>query len=323
MRLVFSTMVFLMGICVADQAVAAGADFAGAGAAFLKEHCLDCHSGEQPKAGLSLEGFKDSESVVLGGETFEKVLRMITTGEMPPVTRARPSVAEAEAFVEHVEAVWDYADRNRRPDPGRVTMRRLNRTEYRNTIRDLIGVDFDARLVFPSDDIGHGFDNIGDVLSMSPVLMERYLDAAEQIMSEAITPDPPAVTKRRVSSRSTKPGERRALRSLIVDGFRPMRTDGESSMEVGPIQTAYKWMPGGEYIYRGRVYAESGTGEPLKVTVLVYGEDLADPTPEAELDKLLGMGPRPARILETFFVTASDPNEVETLEVRVGPMANR
>ena len=106
---------------------------------------------------------------------------MLAIGEMPPKKKPRPAVAAVEAFTDTVKAVWDYSDRNAKPDPGRVTMRRLNRVEYRNTVRDLLGVDFDPTESFPSDDIGHGFDNIGDVLSLSPVLMVRYLDAAETI----------------------------------------------------------------------------------------------------------------------------------------------
>ena len=72
------------------------------------------------------------------------------------------------------------------PDPGRVTVRRLNRVEYRNTIRDLIGVDYDTTSEFPPDDTGHGFDNIGDVLTLSPMLLEKYLNAANTIISMAV-----------------------------------------------------------------------------------------------------------------------------------------
>src|ERR1700678_2119991 len=100
---------------------------------------------------------------------------------MPPPGRPKPAPAELEAFQRSVELAFDRLDRNAKPDPGRVTVRRLNRTEYNNTIRDLVGVDFQPAEDFPSDDVGHGFDNIGDVLSLSPILLERYLAAAESI----------------------------------------------------------------------------------------------------------------------------------------------
>src|SRR4029079_9104833 len=108
----------------------------------------------------------------------------------------QPSPSERRAFTDLLSTIFDYSDRNAAPNPGRVTMRRLNRIEYRNTIRDLVGVDFDPSGVFPSDDIGYGFDNIGDVLTLSPALRERYLAAAEEIMAQAIVPDPPPVPKR-------------------------------------------------------------------------------------------------------------------------------
>src|SRR5258708_25436620 len=82
-------------------------------------------------------------------------------------------------------------DRNMKPDPGRVTARRLNRVEYNNSIRDLVGVDFKPASDFPADDSGYGFDNIGDVLSLSPRLMEKYLPAAEEISRKATCADRP------------------------------------------------------------------------------------------------------------------------------------
>ena len=136
------------------------------GRAFIEKHCLACHSGKAPKAELSLEPFRDSASVVKQRKVWDNALKMIATGEMLPNARPRPTVAEAEAFTDLVKAVFDHADTHAKPDPGRVTMRRLNRVEYRNTIRDLVGVNFDPTEDFPSDDIGHGFDNIGDALTV-------------------------------------------------------------------------------------------------------------------------------------------------------------
>src|SRR5690606_17835292 len=81
--------------------------------------------------------------------------------------------------------------------PGRVTIRRLNREEYNNTIRDLVGVDFDPAEGFPADDTGYGFDNIGDVLSLSPIMLEKYMNAAQRILDEAVViglPKPPTVS---------------------------------------------------------------------------------------------------------------------------------
>ena len=97
------------------------------------------------------------------------------------------------------------------PDPGRVTLRRLNRVEYRNTVRDLLGVEYRADEEFPADDTGHGFDNIGDVLSVSPLLLEKYLAAAQQVVAEAV-PMVPKVVRRALRRRATLPPRGRLVR---------------------------------------------------------------------------------------------------------------
>ncbi|MDA1055269.1 MAG: DUF1592 domain-containing protein [Planctomycetota bacterium] len=297
-------------------------EFDKAGRAFLEKHCLKCHSGSKPKAELSLAAFRDSASVVKDRKIWNNVRKMIVAGEMPPKDKPQPSVAEAEAFTDLVKSVFDYADKHAKPDPGRVTMRRLNRVEYRNTIQDLIGIQFDPTADFPSDDIGHGFDNIGDVLTLSPILMERYLAAAETIMSQAIMPTPPAVIKRHLSSIYTEPASGDSAK-LAVNGFRPMSTDGKQAIEIGPINTPYKWDPEADYVFRTRVYAQSGTGQPLKVTIMVHGKDLPNPSPDSQLDRFLGNVQRPARILKTFDVKADKPENAEILEVQIPAMPNR
>jgi hypothetical protein len=295
--------------------------FSPIGTSFLEKHCFKCHSGKEPKAELSLDTYRNSGSLIEQRKVWDNVRKMITAGEMPPKGRPQPPVAEAEVFIDLVKAVFDYADQNAKPDPGRITMRRLNRVEYRNTIRDLTGVNFDPTEDFPSDDIGHGFDNIGDVLTLPPVLMERYLAASEAIMSQAILPNPPPVIKRHLKSIYTEPASADSAK-LAVNGFRPMRTDGKRHIDVGPIHTPYKFETGAEYIFRTRVYAQNN-GEPLKVTVLLYGKDLVDPSPDAELDKLLGGVMRPARILKTFQVRATTIEDAQILEVHVPALANR
>ena len=95
---------------------------------------------------------------------------------MPPEDRPQPKPGDIQAVVGWIDAELAKADRGRGVDPGRVTIRRLNRNEYNNTIRDLVGLDFHPADDFPSDDVGYGFDNIGDVLSIPPILMEKYFD---------------------------------------------------------------------------------------------------------------------------------------------------
>ncbi|MDA1161234.1 MAG: DUF1587 domain-containing protein, partial [Planctomycetota bacterium] len=159
--------------CRADDSAAP--DFATSGAVFLQTYCNGCHGSDEPEADLSLTAFTNSKSLISQRKAWDSVLRALSSGVMPPPDEKQPTPDEVAAFKKLVEAIFDHHDRTAPPDPGRVTMRRLNRNEYNNTIRDLVGVDFAPAEDFPSDDIGHGFDNIGDVLTLPPVLMERYL----------------------------------------------------------------------------------------------------------------------------------------------------
>jgi hypothetical protein len=130
------------------------------------------------------------DSIATYRDGWETILDKLRAGEMPPKGIPRPPEAQMQALVHYVEGEFEKADRNIKPDPGHVTARRLNRSEYSNTIRDLLAVDFRAEKDFPTDDSGYGFDNIADVLTISPVLMERYMDAAEIIASRAMGADP-------------------------------------------------------------------------------------------------------------------------------------
>lgn len=313
-------------LCCASFVLAAdepSLEFGSSGRPFLEQYCLGCHSGKDPKAELTFEPFVDAPSVVKQRKVWDNALKMIVAGEMPPKDKPRPSVAEAEAFVDLVKAVFDDADRHAPPDPGRVTMRRLNRVEYRNTIRDLVGVDFDPTTDFPSDDIGYGFDNIGDVLTLSPVLMERYLGAAETIMSRAIVSNPPPVTKRQLAAMFTEPANPDIEKKVMENGFRRVSSDGKEFIEIGPVNTPYQWDPDGEYIFRTRVYGQTGNGKPLKVAILVHGKNLPDPSSDKMLAEISGKVPMPARLLKTFEVKANKREDAELLEVRLPPMANR
>ncbi|HPM82421.1 MAG TPA: DUF1592 domain-containing protein [Candidatus Anammoximicrobium sp.] len=228
-----SSFALAMGLCFPSAAAdRTDAGFPEVGVPFLKQHCLDCHSGSEPEAELSLAEFRDDASVLKNHKLWDNVIGMVETGGMPPEDAPRPTVEQREAFLRAVRGVFARAARDAKPDPGRVTMRRLNRTEYRNTIRDLVGVDFDPTEDFPSDDIGHGFDNIGDVLTMSPVLMERYLAAAEAVMQRTFQGPPdkqPARERGLLACAADKPQAeqtREILRRFASRAYRrPATTD--------------------------------------------------------------------------------------------------
>jgi len=151
----------------------------------LEKYCWDCHGDGMDKGKVSFDTFKSDQEMLEKKELWLDVLKNVRAGIMPPAKKPRPDKAEIEKLGHWVKRdVFAIDPRN--PDPGRVTVRRLNRTEYRNTIRDLMGVDFKADDEFPPDDSGYGFDNIGDVLSVSPLLLEKYMQAAESIVGMAV-----------------------------------------------------------------------------------------------------------------------------------------
>ena len=152
--------------------------------AFLGTYCLACHNERLRTAGLVLEG-RDVEHIGGDAETWEKVARKLRSGAMPPPERRRPDPAALDAFVGWLEGELD-REAAARPRPGRVADHRLNRFEYGNAIRDLLDLEIDAAALLPADESDHGFDNIADVLSMSPTLLGRYLFAARRISQLAV-----------------------------------------------------------------------------------------------------------------------------------------
>ena len=174
-------------VCAAD---APPADFDSAVKPVLAKTCALCHNEKLASGGLNVKLLLTPDSITTYRDGWETILDKLRAGEMPPKGIPRPPEAQMQALIHYVEGEFDRADRNVKPDPGHVTARRLNRSEYSNTIRDLLAVDFRAEKDFPTDDSGYGFDNIADVLTISPVLMERYMDAAETIASRAMGADP-------------------------------------------------------------------------------------------------------------------------------------
>ncbi len=152
--------------------------------ATLEQYCVGCHSGPTPFAGLNLQPL-DASDLEANGIIWEKMLRKLRNREMPPAGMPRPDAATYEALVKYIETGRDRLAETK-PNPGRTTLHRLNRTEYANAIRDLFALDIDVAELLPADDIGYGFDNIGDVLTVSPLLMERYLAAAGKISRLAV-----------------------------------------------------------------------------------------------------------------------------------------
>jgi hypothetical protein len=158
----------------------------------LENYCFDCHADGANKGNVVFDEFKNEQAVLENHELWLHVLKNLRAGLMPPQKKSQPTKEEKELVERWIKsAVFAIDPLN--PDPGRVTIRRLNRVEYRSTIRDLIGVQFDTQSAFPADDTGHGFDNIGDVLTLPPMLLEKYVVAANQIVSQAVPVAPKVI----------------------------------------------------------------------------------------------------------------------------------
>jgi hypothetical protein len=151
----------------------------------LAKYCFDCHADGANKGKVAFDAFKSDDELVGKRELWHAVLKNTRANIMPPSRRPRPS-AEEQQILERWIKYGAFGLNPNDPDPGRVTLRRLNRTEYRNTIRDLLDADFETDKEFPPDDTGYGFDNIGDVLSFSPLLLEKYIAAAKKIVGGAV-----------------------------------------------------------------------------------------------------------------------------------------
>ncbi len=183
------TAVSLLG-AAAKPPVVDGPGFDAHVKPILKNTCSACHNATISSGGVNLLPYMDPTTVMDDRPSWDKILQKISSGEMPPKGVPRPPQAKISELVNFIQGQFDKADASIKPDPGRVTAHRLNRNEYRNTVRDLLAVDFRADKDFPTDDSGYGFDNIGDILTISPVLMEKYLNAAETIASRAMGADP-------------------------------------------------------------------------------------------------------------------------------------
>ncbi len=231
-----------------------------AGRGLLERYCVACHNDRLRTAGLTLQGLEIG-AVERDPERWEKVVGKLRAGDMPPAGRPRPTAAEVEPFVARLTAGLDGFAREH-PDPGRPAVHRLNRTEYGNAVRDLLELEVDVAALLPADDSGGGFDNIADVLTVSPLLLERYLSAARKVSRLAVG----------------DPAERAVLyrvpRTLVQDG----RTDAELPLGTrGGVAIRHYFPMDGEYLLkvrmqRNRIDEIRGLLHSYRIDVLIDGQ---------------------------------------------------
>jgi hypothetical protein len=233
----------------------------------VARYCGDCHSGDEAEADFSLTDWPSAEAAVADRDRWIKALKMMKAGVMPP--------PDAEALTaEDRQQLTDWIDRavlmidcgQERRDPGRVTIRRLNRAEYNNTIRDLTGVASGPANEFPADDVGYGFDNIGDVLSLPPVLFEKYLATAEKIADEAIVMPPAPPKKQHVAAKDFRT---RPERPVNEAGFVTLHSQDDRAIIDRRLERK------GRYQVRIRAYADQAGDETAKLALRMDRTDLS------------------------------------------------
>jgi hypothetical protein len=230
----------------------------------LQKYCFECHSGTKPKAGLDLERlpaeFSEAKSTALWKEVEERLAARI----MPPPAKPQLTADEYKVVTTWLSERLIAADRARQKAEGRAVLRRLNRVEYERTVRDLLAVDVDLRELLPEDESVDGFDNVGDALTISPVLLERYLEAADAALNAAIVKLPrPAMIKVRYHLKDEKSlAQRFAPKggNIRLEDGRAVLLTSTPAM-VRQIRPAFR----GRYRFRVSAFAEGNDGKPLIV----------------------------------------------------------
>jgi hypothetical protein len=239
--------------------------------ALLDQYCVTCHNQQSRTAGLILDKADVSDTpsgIPSNPEIWEKVIRKLRSGTMPPPGNPRPEKAEAANLIAVLEASLDRAAAAK-PSPGRFILHRLNRTEYGNAIRDLLAIDLDVSSLLPPDDESYGFDNIADVLGVSPALLEQYVNASRKIASLAtgdMTMGPAAQTWR------TRP-----------DFSQDQQVEGLPLGTRGGLVASHNFPLDGDYtikvvLARNSVEVTRGLEEPHQVEILVDGERVLQAT---------------------------------------------
>ena len=184
------------GPCTLAAEVPADEAFAGRVRPFLVQHCQECHNEKKAKGDFRVDTLAADFDKLATRDRWQVLLEKVKAGEMPPAPKPRPEGKDLQALYDWTGQQMEAAAA-RRVAEGRVVLRRLNRIEYENTVRDLLGVAVDLKAQLPADGAAHGFDNIGEALHTSSFLMEKYLEAADTALDVAIAnrPRPPTLKK--------------------------------------------------------------------------------------------------------------------------------
>lgn len=234
---------------------------------FFANYCYDCHNNDKQKGDINLEQFQAEPKMWENQDLWADVRDMLETREMPPKKKTQPSEEDRHQLVLFIDKELAKFDCGGPVNPGRVTIRRLNRAEYNNTVRDLMGVDFKPAADFPLDEVGYGFDNNGDVLSLPPMLLEKYLAAAEKIVTKAIVTDSTSlIPHTEIPGKAFSP-EKQGEDVRVEEGVVGFWREGGARADVTFPQS-------GEYILRIHAFADLAGSELPKLSVKLGDREL-------------------------------------------------
>lgn len=235
---------------------------------FLAKYCFDCHSDETAEGGLALDGFaKAAEIATTRRSAWQNVHDQLAGHVMPPEEAPQPNAAERKEIADWLRAALEECDCSGPVNPGHETIRRLTRFEYKNTIRDLLRVEAKLADDFPADDVGYGFDNIGDVLTLSPLLLEKYLASARSIAQAAIVTEP---------TDSFKTERYPAARMLVTARTERLADGGRLIKHNGGLMQKIRPPLAGEYAIRVRAWGQQAGAEPARMRLKLNYRRLAD-----------------------------------------------
>ncbi|MBC7805132.1 MAG: DUF1592 domain-containing protein, partial [Akkermansiaceae bacterium] len=238
-------------------------NFARDVAPLVDKYCVGCHTPDSPSGEIVLAGLTKADTLLKKRAVWEKVVANVQSRHMPPMGSPMPTDAERDKLVTYIESSFSVAD-CKLNDPGRVTMRRLNRSEYNNTVRDLTGLDLRLSDDFPSDDVGYGFDNIGDVLSLSPILMEKYLSAAGKVAQAIVSAPEDTVAGRKWEG----------TKLAAFGGFDMPGDEGRLLFSSGEVAPPYTFPLPGRYKIRVKAWQQKAGPDAAELLIKVAGKDV-------------------------------------------------
>ena len=237
----------------------------------FETYCYDCHGDGIKKGELAIDRFDSIAKMQQNREVWKRIRDHLKHHLMPPLDEDQPTVEERDKLLAWIDAAVFPVDPNH-PDPGRVTLRRLNRIEYQNTLRDLLGVEVNVMDLIPPDDSGYGFDNIGDVLTLSPAHLERYLEAARVALDKAVKPGvmPPPETK---------------TNGRDLEGNGQRSEEGHYLFKAGAAETIYRPLRPGKYRVTVTACGTLGGDGPPAMELHVEDKKLHEWKVDAPMDR--------------------------------------